>query len=110
MGSNIRVDAIVCATGFEAMTGSFEKMQIIGRDGLSLTQKWRAGPRTYLGVASAGFPNLFMNHRARQPVGAGKYDSSDRAACRLDGGLYYAYARRGVRRQSKLRLSMRTRG
>ena len=59
-GIEYPVDAIVCATGFEAMTGSFEKMQIIGRDGLSLTQKWRAGPRTYLGVASAGFPNLFM--------------------------------------------------
>ena len=54
------LDAVVCATGFAAMTGSYEKIRITGRDGLTLAEKWRAGPRTYLGVASAGFPNLFM--------------------------------------------------
>ncbi len=59
-GTEYRLDAIVCATGFAAMTGSFDKMRIIGRNGLTLAEKWRAGPRTYLGVASAGFPNLFM--------------------------------------------------
>ena len=53
-------DSVVCATGFAAMTGSFEKIQITGRDGLTLKEKWRAGPRTYLGLASNGFPNLFM--------------------------------------------------
>jgi cyclohexanone monooxygenase len=53
-------DAIVTATGFAAMTGSFEKIRIVGRDGLTLAEKWRAGPRTYLGLATAGFPNLFM--------------------------------------------------
>ncbi len=54
------LDAVVFATGFAAMTGSYEKIRITGRGGLTLTEKWRAGPRTYLGVASAGFPNLFM--------------------------------------------------
>jgi cyclohexanone monooxygenase len=54
------LDAVVCATGFAAMTGSYEKIRITGRGGLTLAEKWRAGPRTYLGVASAGFPNLFM--------------------------------------------------
>jgi cyclohexanone monooxygenase len=54
------VDAVVCATGFAAMTGSFDRIRITGRNGLALTQKWRAGPRTYLGLTSAGFPNLFM--------------------------------------------------
>ncbi len=53
-------DSVVCATGFAAMTGSFEKIQITGRGGLTLKEKWRAGPRTYLGLASNGFPNLFM--------------------------------------------------
>ena len=53
-------DAIVCATGFAAMTGSFDKMSITGRDGITLSKKWEAGPRAYLGLASAGFPNLFM--------------------------------------------------
>ena len=41
------------------MTGSFDRIAITGRDGLTLAEKWRAGPRAYLGVATAGFPNLF---------------------------------------------------
>jgi cyclohexanone monooxygenase len=59
-GVEYPVDAIVSATGFAAMTGSYEKITITGRNGLTLAEKWRAGPRTYLGLASAGFPNLFM--------------------------------------------------
>ncbi len=54
------VDAIVCATGFEAMTGSFDRMHIVGRGGLTLKEKWIAGPRTYLGLSTVGFPNFFM--------------------------------------------------
>ena len=42
------------------MTGSFDKIRITGRGGRTLAEKWRAGPRTYLGLASVGFPNLFM--------------------------------------------------
>jgi len=59
-GVEYPVDAIVCATGFAAMTGSFDQIEITGRNGQTLKEKWRAGPRTYLGLASAGFPNLFM--------------------------------------------------
>ena len=59
-GVEYPLDAIVCATGFAAMTGSFDKIRITGRNGLTLTEKWRAGPRAYLGIAAAGFPNLFM--------------------------------------------------
>ena len=58
-GKEYPLDAIVCATGFAAMTGSFDKIAITGRNGLTLAEKWRAGPRAYLGVATAGFPNLF---------------------------------------------------
>jgi cation diffusion facilitator CzcD-associated flavoprotein CzcO len=53
-------DAVVYATGFDAMTGSLTRVDIRGRDGVSLADEWHAGPRTYLGIASAGFPNLFM--------------------------------------------------
>jgi cyclohexanone monooxygenase len=53
------VDAIVYATGFDAMTGALFAMNIEGKGGLKLQEKWAAGPRTYLGLASAGFPNLF---------------------------------------------------
>jgi cyclohexanone monooxygenase len=53
-------DAIVFATGFDAMTGTLFNVDIRGRDGLELKKKWAAGPRTYLGLMTEGFPNLFM--------------------------------------------------
>ncbi len=53
------VDAIVFATGFDAMTGALLSMRIEGKSGLTLGEKWKAGPRTYLGLSTAGFPNLF---------------------------------------------------
>jgi cyclohexanone monooxygenase len=53
------VDAIVFATGFDAMTGALLAVDIRGREGISLQEKWAEGPRTYLGLAVAGFPNLF---------------------------------------------------
>ena len=58
-GKEYEVDAIVFATGFDAMTGALNNIDIRGRGGLGLKEKWREGPRTYLGVAMAGFPNLF---------------------------------------------------
>ena len=54
------LDAIVFATGFDAMTGTLLKMDIRGRRGAELKTKWEAGPRTYLGVMCAEFPNLFL--------------------------------------------------
>jgi len=54
------VDALVMATGFDAMTGSVAKIDIRGRHGLTLNQKWAEGPKTYLGLMSEGFPNLFI--------------------------------------------------
>jgi len=53
-------DVLVYATGFDAMTGTYNKMDIRGHDGLALKEVWAAGPLTYLGVSTAGFPNLFM--------------------------------------------------
>lgn len=52
-------DTIVFATGFDAMTGAILSIDIRGEDGLSLREEWAAGPSTLLGVAMAGFPNLF---------------------------------------------------
>jgi cation diffusion facilitator CzcD-associated flavoprotein CzcO len=53
-------DALVLATGFDAQTGALTSMEIRGRDGQQLTDHWKAGPRTYLGIAMAGFPNAFV--------------------------------------------------
>ncbi|MGD9704545.1 MAG: alpha/beta hydrolase fold domain-containing protein [Acidimicrobiia bacterium] len=52
-------DAIVYATGFDAMTGALVSVDITGRDGLTLKDKWAHGPTTYLGLTSVGFPNFF---------------------------------------------------
>ncbi|HLG98588.1 MAG TPA: NAD(P)/FAD-dependent oxidoreductase [Bryobacteraceae bacterium] len=54
------LDSLVFATGFDAMTGALGKIDLRGRGGVSLKQKWSAGPRTYLGITIAGFPNLFL--------------------------------------------------
>ena len=52
-------DVLVYATGFDAMTGALGKIDIRGRENRALTEYWEAGPRTYLGLQIAGFPNLF---------------------------------------------------
>jgi len=59
-GAEYPLDIIVFATGFDGMTGSLLKMDIRGRDDLSLNEAWAAGPRNYLGLQVAQFPNLFM--------------------------------------------------
>jgi cyclohexanone monooxygenase len=53
------VDVIVSALGFDAMTGALLRMDIRGREGRTLREAWAEGPKTYLGLAVAGFPNLF---------------------------------------------------
>ncbi|WP_433474226.1 flavin-containing monooxygenase [Spirillospora sp. CA-142024] len=55
-----RLDVLIFATGFDALTGAVLKIDIRGRDGLPLRDKWAAGPRTYLGLSTHGFPNLFF--------------------------------------------------
>jgi cation diffusion facilitator CzcD-associated flavoprotein CzcO len=54
------LDLIVYATGFDAITGGFDRMQIRGVDGKTLNEKWHNGPSTYLGVLTHGFPNMLM--------------------------------------------------
>ncbi|MBB5050859.1 cyclohexanone monooxygenase [Afipia massiliensis] len=59
-GKDYELDSIVFGTGFDAMTGSVAKIDIKGKDGPTLNQKWAEGPRTYLGLMCAGFPNMFI--------------------------------------------------
>ncbi len=58
-GREYEFDIIVFATGFDAMTGPLKALHLQGRDGRTLGDEWADGPQTYLGVAVAGFPNLF---------------------------------------------------
>ncbi|MFD2470356.1 flavin-containing monooxygenase [Amycolatopsis silviterrae] len=55
-----QLDMLVFATGFDAMTGSLSRIDIRGRNGRTLRDEWSAGPRTYLGLTVAGFPNMFV--------------------------------------------------
>jgi cyclohexanone monooxygenase len=59
-GAEYDLDVIVYATGYDAMTGAMTRMDIRGAGGRSLAEAWRDGPRTYLGLAVAGFPNMFI--------------------------------------------------
>ena len=53
------LDDIILATGFDAMTGALLRIDIQGRAGVSIQEKWRDGPKAYLGMTIAGFPNMF---------------------------------------------------
>lgn len=53
-------DLIIFATGFDAVTGAMDKIDIRGVQNRSLKEKWRDGPRTFLGLTTAGFPNMFI--------------------------------------------------
>jgi cyclohexanone monooxygenase len=54
-----QIDDLILATGFDAMTGSLNRIHIQGRDNLTLKKAWEAGPRNYLGLMTHGFPNFF---------------------------------------------------
>jgi cyclohexanone monooxygenase len=58
-GTSYEFDVLVLATGFDAFTGALLKMGVVGRDGRSLNDEWAAGPVSYLGLMTHGFPNLF---------------------------------------------------
>ncbi len=58
-GRHRKLDALVCATGFDAVTGALNQIDVRGRGGHSLKARWADGPTTYLGLSVAGFPNLF---------------------------------------------------
>lgn len=59
-GATYDLDAIVFATGYDAVTGALVRMDVRGVDGLSLAEKWSEGPMAYLGLMTAGFPNMFL--------------------------------------------------
>lgn len=59
-GREIGLDVLICASGFDAVTGALTSIDIRGLNGVPLNETWRAGPQTYLGLAIAGFPNMLM--------------------------------------------------
>ena len=67
-GTLHKVDILICATGFNAFDGAYRKMHIQGRNGLTLNDHWKNGPTTNMGVAVAGFPNLFLILGPQSPL------------------------------------------
>jgi cyclohexanone monooxygenase len=59
-GTLHELDVLIMATGFDAIDGNYKRMDIRGRNGESLKEHWSTGPTSYLGMATAGFPNMFM--------------------------------------------------
>jgi cyclohexanone monooxygenase len=59
-GKEFEFDMLIFALGFDAMTGALTHMDIRGKNGVSIKDKWQAGPETHLGIAVDGFPNMFM--------------------------------------------------
>lgn len=57
---DLELDVIVYATGFDAVTGPFDRIDIIGTDGVRLKEHWKDGPETCIGVQVCGFPNMFI--------------------------------------------------
>lgn len=66
-GVTYPVDVLICATGYDAMTGPLTRIDIIGRHGRTLREKWAAGVRTNLGISMHGFPSLLLSLGPQTP-------------------------------------------
>ena len=67
------LDMIIYATGFDAVTGAFDRLSIKGVEGADLRDKWKDGPKTYLGILINGFPNMFMVAGPQSASGSTNY-------------------------------------
>jgi cation diffusion facilitator CzcD-associated flavoprotein CzcO len=68
-GKEYEVDIVVFATGFDSVTGPFKQIDVRGRSGISLSEKWKDGSITYLGVSVNDFPNMFFSYGPQAPTG-----------------------------------------
>ena len=102
-GVEDRYDAIVFATGFDAMTGALKRIDIRGEGGLALKDKWADGPHSYLGIRRGGVSEPVHDHRPVQPVSAEQHDRLDRTACGVDQRLYRLDGRQGSRHHRAVR-------
>ena len=95
-GVEYAFDIIIYATGFDAITGAFDCIDIRGIDGVQLKDVWQDGPQTYLGVLVEGFPNLLM---AMGPhAGLGNYTRTAEYSVEWVTGLMRFATERGLTR------------
>lgn len=67
-GTDLELDVIILATGFDSVTGGLVQIDIMGTDGVSLKEKWKQGTWTYLGMSTANFPNMFFLYGPHGPT------------------------------------------
>jgi cation diffusion facilitator CzcD-associated flavoprotein CzcO len=91
-------DLIIYATGFDAITGSFDRIDIEGRDGIKLADKWKDGPVTYLGLQVAGFPNLFTLAGPQSASVASNFPPAIEAIVEWTSNMVREMTTRGVKR------------
>jgi cation diffusion facilitator CzcD-associated flavoprotein CzcO len=91
-------DVIVYATGYDAVTGAFDRIDFTGLDGLKLRDKWADGPVTYLGLQVAGFPNLFMLSGPQSGSGSTNFPRGIEEICDWTTALLEHATERGVTR------------
>ena len=92
--SHYDLDVIVYATGFDAVTGAFDRMKVRGVDGALLSDKWRDGPSTYLGILTKGFPNMLMVAGPQSASGSTNYPRAIEGGCQLGHGSPHPRARK----------------
>ena len=83
-GTVLELDALILATGFDAVTGSFSRVNIKGLKNKLLNQEWGAGSRTFLGIATSGFPKHALHVRPAESRGVGRGARDIRDPVRLD--------------------------
>jgi cyclohexanone monooxygenase len=96
-GTTYEVDVIIYATGFDAMTGPIRRIDVRGRGGISLRDKWADGPHTYLGLMSAGFPNFFTITGPQSPSVLSNMPISIEQHVQYVGRILAELAARGAR-------------
>ena len=109
-GKEYEFDAIVFATGFDAMTGSFAKVDIRGRGDITLKREMGGGPEDLSRPDGHRLSEPVHHHRPRQPVGAVEHDRLDRAARRLDHRVPQPPAQEAASARSRRRSRPRTTG
>ncbi|OJJ01939.1 hypothetical protein ASPVEDRAFT_52754 [Aspergillus versicolor CBS 583.65] len=67
-GTIHELDVVICATGYDAFDGPYKRSNITGRNGLNLKEHWKNGPSTNMGIAVAGFPNMFLLYGPQSPL------------------------------------------
>ncbi|MGQ0842932.1 MAG: flavin-containing monooxygenase [Sporichthyaceae bacterium] len=95
-GTEHALDVIIFATGFDSTTGTLNRIDIRGRGGQLLRDKWADGPRTYLGMSTAGFPNLFMITGPQSPGVLSNMPVSIEQHVEFVSGILLAAAERGA--------------